>query len=255
MIRLGTPRDVGVMGDYAYIADGDSGLQVIDISVPQTPTFIGNVDTPGNAYRIFLSDNYAFIADDTSGCQIIDVSNPGSPGLISNYSTPGNARGVYKIGELLYIADGDGIHVVNISNPMNPTLAGSYNTPGSAMDVHVIGEYAYVADYNSLIILRVYPQTAMEERINSPNFISLEQNYPNPFNATTTIGYNLNKATHITIEVFDILGRRVEPLVDEKQPAGDYQVAWDSKEASSGIYFYRIQVGEFFKAKKMLLIK
>ena len=88
-----------------------------------------------------------------------------------------------------------------------------------------------------------------------PTRFALTQNYPNPFNASTIIQYTLPNASHVTIEIYDILGRRVEMLVQEEQQAGYHQVIWDADDNSSGMYFYRIQAEDYTEAKKMLLLK
>lgn len=84
---------------------------------------------------------------------------------------------------------------------------------------------------------------------------SIGQNYPNPFNASTSIQYSLPEASHVKVDIFDILGRKVETLVDEVQPAGRHQVVWHSNDQPSGTYFYRIQAGEHFDTRKMVLLK
>ena len=69
-----------VVGNYAYVADGNSGLQIIDVSDKTTPFIAGSVNTPGRAYRVWVSGNYAYIADGyDGGLQVIDISNPDSP--------------------------------------------------------------------------------------------------------------------------------------------------------------------------------
>ena len=83
----------------------------------------------------------------------------------------------------------------------------------------------------------------------------LSSNYPNPFNAMTIIRYGLPQPADIKIEIFDILGRRLETLIDEKQPAGYHQVIWNAGERSSGIYLYRIQHGNHTETGKMVLLK
>ena len=88
-----------------------------------------------------------------------------------------------------------------------------------------------------------------------PKLPALLQNYPNPFNASTIIQYNLPSALDVTIDIYDILGRRVETLVQEQQPAGYHQVVWNATGQSSGLYFYRIQAGEYVKSRRMLLLK
>ncbi len=80
-------------------------------------------------------------------------------------------------------------------------------------------------------------------------------NYPNPFNPTTVIKYEIPKETHVTITVFDILGRKVETLVNGNETAGIHEVTFDGSRFASGVYFYRLQSGSTFLQKKMVLIK
>jgi hypothetical protein len=88
-----------------------------------------------------------------------------------------------------------------------------------------------------------------------PSEFGLEQNYPNPFNAQTTIRYNLSFAADVIISVFDLLGRKIATLVEEKQQAGSHQITWNAVDISSGIYFYKIEAGGFTDSRKMLLLK
>jgi hypothetical protein len=91
--------------------------------------------------------------------------------------------------------------------------------------------------------------------IDMPNSFFLSQNYPNPFNAQTTIQYSLPKHSQVTIDIFDILGSKIETLEEGIQQAGDHQATWDADGQSSGIYFYRIKVGNLSDTKKMVLVK
>jgi parallel beta-helix repeat protein len=88
-----------------------------------------------------------------------------------------------------------------------------------------------------------------------PNRFALAQNYPNPFNASTIINYTLPEKAVVSIEIYDRLGRKVETLIQAKQPAGYHQVVWDASDHSSGMYFYRIEAGEYSDTKKMVLLK
>lgn len=89
----------------------------------------------------------------------------------------------------------------------------------------------------------------------SPLKFKLEQNYPNPFNPSTKISYNLSKAGHVTLRVYDVLGREVATLVNENQYAGTHVVHFDGSSLASGVYFYRLQAGDYSAAKKLLLLK
>jgi len=83
----------------------------------------------------------------------------------------------------------------------------------------------------------------------------LHQNYPNPFNPATVISYELPTASDVTLEVFDMLGRRVALLVDESQSAGTHTAEFDASNLASGVYLYRITAGEFLQARQMVLVK
>ncbi len=83
----------------------------------------------------------------------------------------------------------------------------------------------------------------------------LRQNYPNPFNPVTTIEYSIATPGRVQVEIFNLLGQRVKTLVDQNQTAGSHKVKFDGADLSSGVYFYSIKSGEFFKTKKMILLK
>jgi hypothetical protein len=88
-----------------------------------------------------------------------------------------------------------------------------------------------------------------------PKVFALEQNYPNPFNPSTTIRYQLPVASEVKLEVYDVLGKKIATLVNERQSAGSYQVVWNASGLSSGTYFYRLQAGTFVETKKMIMVK
>lgn len=84
---------------------------------------------------------------------------------------------------------------------------------------------------------------------------SLEQNYPNPFNPTTKISYHIPKNEYVSLKVYDILGKEVAILVNKNQNSGNYNVNFDASSLPSGIYFYKLQAGNYIDTKKMLLMK
>lgn len=88
-----------------------------------------------------------------------------------------------------------------------------------------------------------------------PLEFSLEQNYPNPFNPTTKIKFAIPKNSFVKISVYDELGRELEKLVSEHLNSGTYEIDWNASNYTSGIYFYRIQAGDFISVKRMVLIK
>jgi hypothetical protein len=92
-------------------------------------------------------------------------------------------------------------------------------------------------------------------RNSTPTTFALEQNYPNPFNPSTGIRYQVPQVSDVRLDVFDMLGRKVSTLVNERQAAGSYQVNFNATNLASGTYFYRLQAGVFVETKKMLLVK
>jgi hypothetical protein len=89
----------------------------------------------------------------------------------------------------------------------------------------------------------------------TPNVYALSQNYPNPFNPTTNIKYQIPKDGFVTLKIYDITGREIAKLVNEQKQAGYYTVSFNGSNFASGVYFYRIQAGDFMQVKRMVLIK
>ncbi|MEE9554236.1 MAG: choice-of-anchor V domain-containing protein [candidate division Zixibacteria bacterium] len=94
-----------------------------------------------------------------------------------------------------------------------------------------------------------------DESSTAPSRFALKGNYPNPFNATTIIEFALPEPSHITIEIYDILGRAVETLYEGERQAGYHQVIWNANSVSSGVYYYRIWAGAFSETKRMVLLR
>ncbi|MFQ5498996.1 MAG: T9SS type A sorting domain-containing protein [Candidatus Zixiibacteriota bacterium] len=95
---------------------------------------------------------------------------------------------------------------------------------------------------------------------NLPTTFALDQNYPNPFNPTTQINFDVPARSHVTLDVFNVLGQRVISLVNEDLAASSYTVDWDGRSeggeaVASGVYFYRMEAGDFVQTKKMMLLK
>jgi RNA polymerase sigma factor (sigma-70 family) len=149
--------ELAVAGNYAYLADGRAGLQVIDVSDPASPVRVGGIDTGSSAKDVVVSGNHAYMADFRAGLQIIDITDPAHPirvgGSKTNTSSPDGARGVAVSGNYAYLADGaKGMQVIDISDPVNPVPVGGIATIGSgsrARAVEVAGNYAYVTSLTS----------------------------------------------------------------------------------------------------------
>jgi len=94
-----------------------------------------------------------------------------------------------------------------------------------------------------------------EEKNNLPDEFMLAQNYPNPFNPETIIKWQLPAAGFVTLKVYDVLGREVKTVLQEYKPAGSYSTRFDAGSLPTGIYFYRLSAGAFFKTMRMTVLK
>lgn len=99
------------------------------------------------------------------------------------------------------------------------------------------------------------PTSNEEEPNGTVSKIRLDQNYPNPFNPSTAISYSLDKTSEVSLEVYDLMGRKVATLVNGKQNAGEQKINFDASNLSSGIYIYRLKAGSQLLTKKMILLK
>jgi hypothetical protein len=88
-----------------------------------------------------------------------------------------------------------------------------------------------------------------------PTKFTLDQNFPNPFNPSTTINYDLPRDVRVSLKLYNTLGQEVATLVNEEQQAGYKSVVWNGTGFASGMYFYRLQAGEFVDVRKLLLLK
>ena len=164
-------------------------------------------------------------------------------------------------------------HKYSIIDAENPawsavTLTGSHNWSGSAenfnnentvivRDGNITNQYLqeFSARYyqfggtdSILVGVEENPAAVVQE-------FSLGQNYPNPFNPLTIINYQLPIDNWVTLRVYDVLGREVATLVNEKLKSGEYEISFDGRNFASGIYFYRLQAGTFVQTKKLMLVK
>ncbi len=117
--------------------------------------------------------------------------------------------------------------------------------------------YGYAVSSNGNVI-KLADTLAILTGLNNnqiPSEFALGQNYPNPFNPSTTISYSIASAVNVRLTVLDAIGREVDVLVNENKTAGNYEATWNAVNFSSGIYFYRIEAGDFTDTKKLILLK
>jgi hypothetical protein len=146
----GQAHAVHAAGDYAYVADGEGGLLIIDVGGREetgtfTPVITGSLGNLGNAQDVYVSGDYAYMAT-TGGMRIVDVADKTNPVGRGSVHTTGAAYAVVASRGLAYVAAGsDGLQIIDPADPDAPVLIQSLALPGNAYDVAVSGNYAYVA--------------------------------------------------------------------------------------------------------------
>jgi len=264
---FGSGERVAVSGEYAYIADGYPGIQVISISNPASPSIVGNFVTFGAPdYRgVAVSGNYLYVADyGDDGISIADITDPTNPQYLGYNGNPhGRCRSVAISGNFLFVASEPfatllgGLSVFDVTDPSAPARVGYYVTPGTAVDVALNGSTTFIADGNNLGCYDVSYFLGLKDtpsKLLPSNFI-LSEPYPNPFNPTTQIQFELAHNTHVNLQVFDALGRKVSTLADAPFNAGSYRLQWNGTGMASGNYFIRMSAAGQAVSKKITLLK
>ncbi|MEJ2628807.1 MAG: T9SS type A sorting domain-containing protein, partial [bacterium] len=145
---------------------------------------------------------------------------------------------------------------ITVYDTSNSSLSDKYIV--SAITIDDLGN-KWICTYGGLSVFReggVILTDIEEKNVYSPVEYLLKQNYPNPFNTSTKISYSIQKSDFVTLKVYDILGRELQTLINEYQNGGRYSINFDASRLSSGIYFYRLQVGSnFMETKKMMLMR
>ncbi len=149
-----------------------------------------------------------------------------------------------SVGSVNFNSNTDSTGLDLLTDPAFTLTAGSHAVTLSGNQLRV--------DYVQLIEeIRV----SVSERNNVPLGYGLAQNYPNPFNPTTTINFALGNPSQVKLTVFNVLGQKVATLLDSRMDAGSHTVQFDARRLTSGVYFYRLEAGDFELQKRMLLIK
>jgi hypothetical protein len=181
--------------------------------------------------------------------------------VILSDSTP-TFQEIYEFG----VNDGSGQVLVRRDGTHNFTTLASEVSQGKTL-IRQGQRISYLRGvvYYSGNVYKLVPRTNSDfgtissveiEHTNSlPKEYALGQNYPNPFNPTTTIEFNLPKNEYATVKVYNMLGQEIETLVNGIQDAGKYTIRFDASRFTSGVYFYRMQSGQFSQTKKMILVK
>jgi hypothetical protein len=167
---------------------------------------------------------------------------------LSDTLSIGSQRGSW----IIRAFDGDTLPWAAEFDGLNFQIDQDYHAYDPAESLYAVVEYA------SMIMEK--PTLVEEEELETPVDFELFQSYPNPFNNHTLIRYRLSKTTEVSLVIYNVLGQKVRTLVEREKQNGPVTVSWDGRDdgrrdLSSGIYFYRLQAGEFSQTRRMVLLK
>ena len=159
ILTRGTPLPRGVFdtpgaglaavsqGHLTFIADGASGLRIVDVNNPDAPTLVSSYAPTGGVYGVSIQTNLLYLALGTNGLEIVNISNPAAPVRLGGCDTPGNAVNVDVQGGIAFVADGTpGIQLITVTNPTSPSIIATYDTSDFAYDVRVSNNHTFIAD-------------------------------------------------------------------------------------------------------------
>ena len=247
--------NIFVRDNIGFTTRGDN-FKIIDFTSPWSPTEISSISLDRTPRALFIQNDYVYI-NTNSDFRIFDISNLENPtyigGIDSIYASAINIDGNYA-----YLSSGIGFKIVDLTDPFNPQqiLDFDYTSRQGSISRRIAlnNEYLIVPARYFVDILRFTP-TGIKEVSRIPTDFTLSSNYPNPFNASTTISYTLSRQSQVTLDIFDILGRKVQTLYDSPQSSGEHSVIWNAEGFASGIYLYRLTASEYEKSAKMMLVK
>jgi hypothetical protein len=264
MITPDCAYGMAISGDYGYLAGHDSGLLVVDVSIPAYPVIVGN--EAGHAREVVLDQQTLYVAFGNA-VAVVNVDDPIDPQIISSVTVPSSPKDILVQEDCLYVATAHGgVQVIKISNPSNPQLVGARRIPTSSTNyVSSCADFVIaggeLSSQGSVFALKpqcpfVFSDTSMQEI--ETDSIELH-NSPNPFSSRTTISYFLESAGVVDLRIYDISGRLVRVLTHNRhQPAGDHFTEWDGcddtgRDAPVGIYFCRIDTGDTVGTKRLIV--
>ena len=156
----GVVRDIAVVEGMAYVAAGDAGLRVLDVSDPIKPHEIGSAPTAREAQVVSVQDRIAYVAegeceggDCRGSLRAIDISTPSDPQAIGFLEVPSSVNNMVVVENYVYIAHNEGLQVVDVSDPAQPHAVGAFTRRGIAKDIAIAGGYAYVINGPQVLVM------------------------------------------------------------------------------------------------------
>ena len=219
----------------------------------------------GDAWQLEpMSSDYALLATKKQGIGLMDIAHfPASGDLEIPLITEVTRAGTYHLtvtdfevhGKDLYLIDLETGESVAITENMRYEFSINEAAKAPTDPFAMLSDDPRKTSVDSHRFVISSKQQNQVEPVDMPEEITLRQNYPNPFNPATVISYDLPEQSHVTLQVYDIMGRYITTLVNDQVPGGQHQVTFDAADLSSGTYIYRLQAGNVVLTRSLTLIK
>jgi photosystem II stability/assembly factor-like uncharacterized protein len=236
----------------------DVGTNVLGTILPVSDTVLGGIDLDMVGYDALTPDTVSigYIKDTVLSNRFLEAVSDFQLGL-TVVQTP-NAIGANLDALLMYrkpppiLSIGDGAGLGTQLNHNMHTLKDTWSTLNPSYYRNVVrATAAAIYDFGGGGTVEMPPPPPKTTPLN----FSLMQNYPNPFNPSTTIQFDVAQPGAAKLKVFNVLGQLLTTLVDDQKNAGSYTVEWSAAGVVSGVYFYRLQAGDFVQTKRMILMR
>lgn len=246
-------------GHLLRSTDYGKSFELVDSSITDWRTMSELLfdSTSQNLYSVSLNpdSSYLFVKSDNKGKQESwSIQKRSSDEMFLSVNTT-NGQLFLSSYDSVFSSANQGI-TFELLSLFDSKIKGLYKKPGS--DILYVLTKNELLEVNTLTLetfsLKKLPVSNEQPR-ETPSSITLHQNYPNPFNPTTIISFELDKPSKVTLTVFDALGRTLSILINEQRSTGIHKISYDASNLSSGIYFYRLEAGEFSQTKRLTLIK
>jgi photosystem II stability/assembly factor-like uncharacterized protein len=254
----------GTLGGGIYVS-ADSGITWSERNFDLTNTSVMSIAISES--RLFAGTYGGLFMSTNDGARWVQVNPTGSNPF------PRTSEGVFSSNEVLIpktvftlAAYGARVFVGMMEKGVYTTTDGGEDwtplnaglTSLSLYSIFISPSYLYVGVYGGGVgrcPLEGVVSSFSEAPPCVPESIVLEQNYPNPFNGISNFGFSISNFSHVTLKVFDLLGREVALLVNERKEPGTYTVTWDASGFATGTYLYRLEAGSVVHSRRMILMR
>lgn len=243
--------------DYVYVAGGNYGFQMYNVSNPSSPYMINFHQVSGTCWDVYVDNGVAYVAAYDGGLATFDVSqNIIVP--LGQSGAYGYATSVVVLDKLAYVGLMDGrIVLFDITNPSQPQIRGWYLTNGSrvndlVMDLDPGKSHLYVANELELLVLQMDYYVGEEEISDSNHEVRV---YPNPAKDKAHFDLNLNKETEVEINIYNLAGQLKGSVMRSTLIPGNFQIEYNTDALNPGMYIVEIQLGEKKYAEKLIVTR